>query len=52
MNIPTVVFKTFPHSENLANIITNTTRLNNEVLKQRLACIPIHISDLTMPITN
>lgn len=50
MNIPTVVFKTFPHSENLANIITNTTRLNNEVLKQRLACIPIHISDLTMPI--
>ena len=39
-DIPLVVFKT---TENKCNIITNTTRLNNEIIKQRLSCIPIHI---------
>lgn len=42
-DIPTVVFKTSPYEECKANIITNTSRLNNEILKQRLSCIPIHI---------
>ena len=28
------------------NIIENTTRFNNEILKQRLSCIPIHISNI------
>ena len=51
-DIPTVVFKTMPNEENKANIIANTTRLNNEILKQRLSCIPIHISDLSMPLQN
>jgi DNA-directed RNA polymerase subunit L len=50
--IPIVVFKTSPHEESKANIITNTSRLNNEILKQRLSCIPIHISDLQMPLNN
>lgn len=36
------VFKTFPHSENRANFTVNTTRFHNEILKQRLGCIPIH----------
>lgn len=36
------VFRTFPHSENRAEITVNTTRLHNEILKQRLGCIPIH----------
>ena len=36
------VFKTFPHAENRANFTVNTTRLHNELLKQRLGCIPIH----------
>jgi DNA-directed RNA polymerase subunit L len=36
------VFKTFPHAENRANFSVNTTRLHNELLKQRLGCIPIH----------
>ena len=44
-NIPQIVFKTSPHEENKANIIANTTRLNNEIIKQRLSCIPIHIND-------
>lgn len=41
-DINTYVFKTFPHSENKANFTVNTTRLHNELLKQRLGCIPIH----------
>jgi DNA-directed RNA polymerase subunit L len=44
-DIPSVVFKTAPYEENKANIIANTTRLNNEILKQRLSCIPIHIKN-------
>ena len=45
-DIPIVGFKTTPYEENKANIIFNTTRLNNEIIKQRLSCIPICISDL------
>lgn len=36
------VFRTFPHSENRAEFTVNTTRLHNEILKQRLGCVPIH----------
>ena len=36
------VFRTFPHSENRADFTMNTTRLHNEILKQRLGCVPIH----------
>jgi DNA-directed RNA polymerase alpha subunit len=45
-DIPLVVFRTTPYEKNKANIITNTSRLNNEVIKQRLSCIPIHIKDV------
>ena len=45
-DIPIVVFKTTPYEENKANIITNTSRLNNEIVKQRLSCIPICIKNL------
>jgi len=51
-DIPTVVFKTSPQEENKCNILVNTTRLNNEILKQRLSCIPIYIDDLKMPLQN
>lgn len=51
-DIPIVVFKTAPYEENKCNIITNTSRLNNEILKQRLSCIPVHITDLEMPLKN
>lgn len=40
--IPTYGFKTVPHNENEVNIYRNTTRLNNEILKQRISCLPIH----------
>jgi len=51
-DIPIVVFRTHPYEESKTNMITNTTRLNNEILKQRLSCIPIHITDLDMPLGN
>lgn len=48
-DIPTFVFRTFPYSECKASIVTNTSRLHNEILKQRLSCIPIHITDQDFP---
>lgn len=44
-DIEGVVFRTTPYEENQATIFVNTTRLNNELLKQRLSCVPIHIKD-------
>lgn len=41
-DIECIVFKTTPYEENKAEISVNTTSLNNEILKQRLSCIPIH----------
>lgn len=43
-DIPCVVFKSFPHEENKINIIKNTSRFNNEIIKQRLGCIPIFMN--------
>ncbi len=52
-DIPLVVFKTTPYEENKANITANTSRLNNEIVKQRLSCIPIHIKDVkNFPLKN
>ena len=34
------------------NIENNTTRFNNEILKQRLCCIPVHIDDNDFPYEN
>ncbi len=48
-DVPTLVFRTFPHNESKVDIITNTTRLNNEIIKQRIGCIPIHITDTDFP---
>ena len=51
-DIPIIVFKTTPHEENKSNIMINTSRLNNEIVKQRLSCIPICINDLDIPYKN
>jgi DNA-directed RNA polymerase subunit L len=51
-DIPVVVFKTTPHEENKSNILINTSRLNNEIIKQRLSCIPICIKDLEIDLKN
>lgn len=51
--IPLVVFRVSPNDKNKANIITNTCGLNNEIVKHRLSCIPIHIKDVDeFPINN
>ena len=50
--IPTIVFKCFPDNENKVKIIENTSRLNNEIIKQRIGCIPIHNTDTDFPYKN
>ena len=47
--IPTVVFRTTPYEKNKVIFEENTSRLNNELLKQRISCIPIYIDDLDFP---
>lgn len=49
-DVKTVGFKTEPYNEkneelNSIIIYENTTSFTNEILKQRLACIPVHIKD-------
>lgn len=52
-DIELVVFRTTPNELNKCNIIANTSRLNNEIIKQRLSCIPIHIKDINdFPLKN
>lgn len=51
-DVPTVVFRTAPYERNQTTIHTNTTRLHNEILKQRLSCIPIYITDHTLDLTK
>ncbi len=41
-DIPIVVIQTENYNTNQCNITKNTGRLHNEILKQRLSCIPIH----------
>ena len=41
-DIHTVVFRTETYEDNHCTISVNTGRLHNEILKQRLSCIPIH----------
>ena len=45
-DINTVVFRTETYNDNKCNITVNTGRLHNEILKQRLSCIPIHSTDV------
>jgi DNA-directed RNA polymerase subunit L len=46
-DIPTFVFRVYPHSECRSIITVNTSRIHNQILNQRLSCIPIHVSDTT-----
>ena len=43
--IPIVVIRSHPYEKNDVTIHINTSRLNNEIIKQRLSCIPIYIHD-------
>lgn len=48
-DIPTLVFRVYPHSECRSTITVNTSRIHNQILNQRLSCIPIHITDQDFP---
>lgn len=49
-DIPIVVIRTENYNDNQCNITENTSRLHNEIIKQRLSCIPIHMTNLeTLP---
>ena len=41
-NIDNLAFQAFPHEECTINITKNNTKFNNEYLKQRISCIPVH----------
>ncbi len=43
--VPAVAMVAFPPEDSTIRIHTNTSQFNNEILKQRLACVPIHITD-------
>lgn len=47
-DIPINVIKTGNYDTNQCNILINTSRLHNEILKHRLSCIPIHIKELDL----
>jgi len=52
-DIPLVVFRVSPNNKNKCNIIANTCGLNNEIVKHRLSCVPIHIKDIEeFPLKN
>lgn len=51
-DIPTVIIRSSPYEKSDVQIFKNNTRLNNEILKHRLSCIPIHIQDLSLPLEN
>ena len=51
--IPMVVFRISPNEKNKCTIAANTCGLNNEIVKHRLSCIPIHIKDVEdFPLKN
>ena len=45
-DIPVIAIRTETYSTNKCQIHINTGRLHNEILKQRLSCIPIHSTKL------
>lgn len=49
-NISIPVFKASPYSETTIQIEVNDTLLNNEIIRHRISCIPIHITDPAFPL--
>jgi DNA-directed RNA polymerase subunit L len=48
-DIPTLVMRDSPYEASTINISKNTTRLNNEIIRHRLSCVPIH-HDIDFPV--
>lgn len=47
-DVPGAVIPSYPYEKNQIEFLVNTTRHTNEILKQRISSIPIHIKDLTV----
>ena len=47
-DIPTTVIYTDTYNDNQCTISENTGRLHNEILKQRLSCIPVNVKELDL----
>jgi DNA-directed RNA polymerase alpha subunit len=45
-DIPTLVIRTENSKINQCTVLANTSRFHNEIVKQRLSCIPIHSKEL------
>ena len=45
-DIPVIAIRTENSEINKCTILQNTSRFHNEIVKQRLSCIPIHFSDV------
>ena len=48
-DIPTLVMRDSPYEKSTIKITKNTTRLNNEIIRHRLSCVPIH-HDVDFPV--
>lgn len=48
-NIPVVGFITSPYDKNRSTFVKNTSRFNNEFIKHRLSCLPIHHTKIPVP---
>jgi len=48
-DIPTIVIRTEDKEVNQCFIKKNTSRLHNEIIQQRISCIPIHTNDPEFP---
>ena len=51
-DIPVLAIRTETYETNQCQIDVNTGRLHNEIIKQRLSCIPIHLKDTSLDVTN
>ena len=45
-----VAMRTAPADKCDVTVNVNTSRFNNELIKQRLSCVPVHITDMDTPI--
>ena len=51
-DIPCVAINVDVDADDAIRFQTNTTRLTNEMIAQRLACIPVHITDVEFPLSE
>jgi DNA-directed RNA polymerase alpha subunit len=51
-DIPIFAMKEFNNNKKMIDIKKNTSQFNNQIIIQRLGCIPVHIDDITKNVEN